>query len=506
VHAWIDRRAQVLTCLVVAVATVSAAAITFQKVFWNDELIRFYVTELPGMRSVWSALERGADFTPPLFYALTQASVRLFGANEFAMAVPAMAGVALACACTYAFVAHRRPGLPALFAVLVLITIVGARFAQEATPYGLVLGFAAGAFAAWQRATDGRARRTAAVVLLALSLAAATSVHYYSVLVLAPLGLGELVRGWQRRRVDWPVAGALAAGLLPVVAFLPLVRAASDFSDHYYSKPSWRKPFGFYFPPPATLPAVAWLALVAAAVGLVVSVVRLQRRLGRTTGAGPAPLPRHELVAVATLALLPFVGVLVAFLVTGAFDDRYALSALIGLSVLAAYAVHRLDLWNPDLGLAVVAILLVLGVGLRVSQTRYAVSEARSQRETLAFLRLESRGKPVVIAGAHEFFELSHAAHEDGRGPRLQYLADVDLAVRRVHSDTAERSLLEMAPIAPLTVLPYRGYLASHPRFLLYGEAFEFDWVTGDLRARHWAMHPVARRDGRVLYEVVRPG
>ena len=46
-----------------------------RKLLWNDELYTSYVATQPTMQDVWGALTAGGEQTPPLFYAMTRASL-----------------------------------------------------------------------------------------------------------------------------------------------------------------------------------------------------------------------------------------------------------------------------------------------------------------------------------------------------------------------------------------------------------------------------------------------
>jgi hypothetical protein len=75
----------------------------------------------------------------------------------------------------------------------------------------------------WDLAHDRR-WRWPALIALPICLVAAIASHFYAVLVIAPLALGELARTMERRRVDWLLwvaclAPALSSGPAnPVVA------------------------------------------------------------------------------------------------------------------------------------------------------------------------------------------------------------------------------------------------------------------------------------------------
>src|SRR5436305_2015510 len=75
----------------------------------------------------------------------------------------------------------------------------------------------------WQDAADRAAHRLGSLVGLAVSLGVAASSHYYAVLLWVPLACGEMVRWRARRHPDFSIVVALAAGVVPLVFWLPLM-------------------------------------------------------------------------------------------------------------------------------------------------------------------------------------------------------------------------------------------------------------------------------------------
>src|SRR5262245_57678274 len=143
------------------------------------------------MRDVWHALSAGGEQTPPLFYAITRASIALFGSSGLALRVPEIAGFWLMGASLYAFVRRRAEAPAALLAATTPLVTSAYQYAFEARSYGLELGFAGLALFCWQSVAFGR--RAPWVPALALALAATVSIHYYGIFVLVALAIGEAV-------------------------------------------------------------------------------------------------------------------------------------------------------------------------------------------------------------------------------------------------------------------------------------------------------------------------
>lgn len=412
---------------------------------------------------------------------------------------------ALACCCLYAFVARRSSNLYGLLAALVLVSSTASSYAVEARPYALVLGFASLALVAWQRAMEEGPRRKVVLVVLGASLAAAVASHYYAVLLLVPFGAALAVRSATKSRIDWAATAAVAAGLTPIVIFAPLLLSAHGYAATFWAAPRWWQPFRFYLSatePVLTLPFVTRETVVVALVAGAVGLWSL-RRWERPTKPAPRP-PDHEVVLVVFLALLPFVAIVVAKLVTGAYVNRYVISAVLALAVAAALALHRLDRRLVIAGPLAAGVLVAAAVFSSMASIADADDFADERSTTAAFLQEESDGTPVVIASSHEFLELSHDASQHG-GTELRYLADPEAALRWLGTDTIELGLVQLQDFAPLQMVDYGRFVATHDRFLLYGEQLDWDWVTDQLRVDGYRFEVLARLGSEPLYEVFRP-
>ena len=206
-------------------------------------------------------------------------------------------------------------------------------YAFEARAYGLMLGFSALALLSWQTAAMGGRWRWAAIVGLAASVSLTLSSHYYGVFVLLPIALGEMVRTLERRRLDAPVWAALLVSVTPLLWYLDLIRAGADYTGAFWSPPQWVNLPDFYSDllAPALLPAAALLIVGSVVAAMQRSTPReLVERMALTP-------PVHEVAAAFGFALIPAVCLVVAKVATGAFVNRYALTAVVGFAVLAGF-------------------------------------------------------------------------------------------------------------------------------------------------------------------------
>lgn len=497
----IDRRGRVLLGLgLVALATVTLI-LAHRKPLWNDELFTLYISRLPSVSGMWDILATGVEQTPLTFYLLTRGSLEALGDGPVAIRLPELLGFLLASVCVYLFVERRASPLYGLVAALLPVATIAYGYAYEARAYGLVLGFSAAALLCWQVAAEGGRHRRLAAAGTALALAAAVASHYYAVLVVAPLLVGEAVRSVERRRVDWTVAASFGGALVPLVAFAPLIAEAKDYSTTFWAQPTWGDAARFY--PDSLMDRALFVVLAAVAVAFVAAA---WRRPDRARHAGLRRPPTYELAALATLALLPAFAVLMGKLVTGAFTDRYALPALLAASILLALAAWWTDARQAVLGLALLAVLGAFAVQRIYDRYGEASADAHEQDAAVALLTRDGPpGGAVVVASPHDFFELSHRMAGSAR-PRVVYLADAAEARRRLETDAVELGVTGMARVAPLRVEPYRRFLASHPRFVVYGREGAWDWLSSALRDARADTTVVARNpeDGAPLLDVRR--
>ena len=498
----IERRARALLVLLLAAVASTALVLAHRRPLWNDELFTYYISRLPGVEDMWSKLATGVEQTPLSFYVVTRVSLDVLGEGGIAMRLPELLGFLLMTVCVFLFVERRSSPLYGLVAAVFPIATIAFRYAYEARAYGLVLGFSAAALLCWQVAAEGGRHRRLAALGTAVSLAAAVGSHYYAVLIVIPLLVGELARSVDRRRIDWLVLGSFGGALLPLLAFAPLIAEASGYSTTFWARPRWNKAIGFYRDSLIDRP-LALLLAVFTGIGVFIAwrTWRSRRRDGLRLP------PAHEVAALVTLILLPFFGVALGKLVTDAFTARYVLSAILGITILLALTAWWTDRGVPILGVTLLVVLTAFA-GARIVEGLYdARDDADEQDQALAFLQTHRRaGEPIVVAGPHDFFELSHRVAQEG-GPHLIYLADPAEALKHLDTDAVELGVTGMKDIAPLRVEPYRRFIASQPDFVVYGQDRAYDWLTSALQARRVGTRVIARNpaNGEPLVAVGEP-
>jgi Dolichyl-phosphate-mannose-protein mannosyltransferase len=506
----IESRGLLLFVAISIVYWVFTLALARRKLMWNDELYTYYIALLPSMHDVWAALKAGGEQTPPLFYIITRASLALAGVNEIAMRLPEMIAFWAMSGCLFVLVWRRGSGWSASCAAALPLVTSAYYYSFEARPYGLVLGFGAAALLCWQTIALGRRGRLAALIGLALSLAAAGSSHYYGVFLILPIALGEAARTAIRRRIDAAVWAALGLSTLPLAFELPLIKASRAYSGTFWSPPQWLMVPDFYqdLLAPAVLPTLA-LLVASLAYGVLAADTPLPEKDARN-----AP-PIDELTAVAGFVLLPFIGVVVAKTVTGAFVNRYVSSAVLGFAVLAglgvAFAFRRSAAMRLVVAATVVAWFALSQTRELLQPTGFSLPVSRTSitRPTEWVAAVPNRTLPLVVADPHTFLVLSHYGSPEIKS-RIVYLADPSLALKHLGHNSVERGMLDLVkPWFRLHVVPFDDFAAHHSRFLVYGDFVRLsflNWMLPELRERGIRVEVLDRAGDNMLLAASRDG
>ena len=462
-----------------------------RKPLWNDELFTFYIARVPKLRDIWGALLTGAEQIPPAFYWLTRVFLGNSADSHAAIRLPEILGFWLMGVCLIAIVSRRAPLAYGVVAALAPLFTGAYVYAFEARPYGVVLGLAALALVCWQRAGARRGKLWTAG--LGVTLAAAVSTHYYAVLLFVPLAAAEAIHAWLLRRVRWSVWIALALGAAPLLFYLPLIRGARTYSGTFWARPgagSIAEFVTFLFGQSA-LP----LAAVLAWAGLHVLV----RWKAGAPPEGRPQLPLEEVAAVLGYMALPALAVVLGKAATGAYTHRYALPAVIGVSVFGAWVLSVVFGGRSRPALLIAALLSCVFFARVFWEYREISRTAAQQAAIISFLQEQTdAGLPVVVADPHLFFELSHYAPHELAG-RLRYLADAKLAVRFVGTDTVDRGLLAMREWAPIHVERFRPPAGQGRAFLIYGHPALFAWLVPELASLHVPMEVTNSVENRLL-------
>jgi hypothetical protein len=195
--------------------------------------------------------------------------------------------------------------------------------------------------------------------------------------------------------------------------------------------------------------------------------------------------------------------VILAKTITGAFTDRYAMSAVIGIGILLAWGIFVIGHQSSHVALVIAAALVALFGLDTVRDYRQLLAGVEDRLMTYRFLRFQKTGGlPVVLAGPHLFLELSYDPAQRHENANFVYLADATLASRYTDTDDVERGLLALRRWAPLNVQDFHMFCASHRNFLVYGYYEPFSWVIQEFLKERRPLIVKAENGGRLLFLV----
>lgn len=441
------------------------------KLIWEDEFLTYYLARTPDWHSLLQAMLTGADQTPPPVFYLTHWLLHIFGNSHLVLRLPALVGFWLLCICAYEIVRSLVNPSWAIVAMLFPLTTDLYRYASQARGYGLVMGFTALAVLCWLNVTENRHRKVF-LPLLALSLTAAVSSHYYAVLIAFSLGIGELVRSRTMRRLDPGVWIALAFTVLPILVFLPILHNASKYSATFWGTPVWSDALLFY-------PSELGLGIYVAA-GLLAVALTFGFSLSGSSAVEnkwvqqTCSLKRWQATALCLVAAIPILAMILAKFVTHAFTNRYAISAAVGITVLSVFLVSRLAPRHlAALSAALIYLFFFLGQFRQLRSS--SISDRRDYVREEAVLS-QTGTEQIAVDDWALVLRLSLYAPRD-LASRINYIADPANSDKFIGEDTADLDAIALRPWLPVQTVSTQSFLQSNARFLAYNISNRWDWL-----------------------------
>jgi len=462
------------------------------RLMWNDEFLSFYGDSAPSVAAVVGVqLHYPISLDPPAYHVLSHLSMDLIGRNAMALRLPALAGFLLLQISLFFFVKRLAGSRAAVVALALPLLTASFRYSVEGRPYGLLLGLYALALVCWQdagRMNAGR-RRILPLTGLTVAIALAISSHYFGVLILVPVCMGELARSIERRRLDFGVLLALALGVMSIGLILPFRKALMVYRQHYYiTGVNWhditqgyRELFVNYTTWPMPLQKAAAGALALATIALAVAGYR---RFKRRKPAEPA----CEWVALIGMALLPFFGYLFGRFVTHTMEVRYVIAALIAFAATWAIVLEA-KLRRDSFYYAMLAVILVAALVLNGT---HIAQERRDTRTMLASFQMSPTAadalrkdptKRVYIQSLSDFFLNTYYVPQADLRSRFSLVYGQAEEIRWLAHDTRYVTAINMQHLAPLSVTSYQSLLQERdPLVLLYDSSWE--WMDKDIAAK----------------------
>lgn len=354
---------------------------------WLDEAQTVDIAQR-SWSGVLSALRH--DGSPPLYYLLLHGWMKVFGTGAFA--VRALSGLFSVAALPLMWRAARQLGAgrrDAWIAVLVLATNPFAiRYATETRMYSLVVLLWLVAFLAFRRVwVDGG---VGWLVLAALSTAALVLTHYWSLFLVAVIGLAALLVARRRTAPALRVLASLALGGVGLLLWLPSLL----FQLRHTGAP-WGSPpsLATSFLAPATWAGDGPVGS-SDVLGFAYYLLALLALVGTATATGVliGGRPRKPAAWILGVAFgTMLVGSAVNLALGSAYAPRYSSVALVPFLLAAAAGFGALPQrwWLPS-----VAVVTVLGLVVSAALPAKARSQAD---EVAAALRTASAHDLVVF-------------------------------------------------------------------------------------------------------------
>jgi hypothetical protein len=480
------------------------------KPFWYDEICTVIVCRLPGASEIWKALDNAADTNPPVYYLVARLTRQLVSDDHLGYRLPSILGLLGIVFCIYLILSRRVNRLSALVgATFVLCTPVAA-YAYEARPYALLLGCISGAILAWQRIDDSRLYS----LVLAVTLAAAVSLHYYAILVWPALFMAEASLWIFHSRFRISACAALLVGALPLLFFAPLLlRLRQYYGQNFWAHPSIKQAFLahdrlFNF-------GGHWGSTFAAGI----TVIFLYFTITKTARSGWSGhrqaevkvLPIEEQTLTLMLLWLPVIAVAAAKISHGGLTERYMLPTVLGGALALGYVIDTV----PSAGRVLLLILLLMnyasssvGVGRNLLKGSLLETRATATREVKAIVaQHDESALPIVISDGLRYLPMAYYTPADSNG-KLYAIADPRAAVTStdLKSDSLDLALLVLRRYFPLQVEDYVGFVSRHREFLLVLGGGGFDWWPARLAHDGYTLRLVSAGRGTTVYKVtVRP-
>jgi len=438
----------------------------------SDEFLSLWTDRLPSIAQIIKVQRMYPLSVDPLvFHVISHAAIRVFGAGAFAMRLPSLIGFLVMQISLFIFVRRVTNVKAAVFALAFPALTVALFYSLDGRPYGLMLGFYALAMVSWQAATRRESHRILPLITLALAGALTVNVHYFGILLFAPLCIAELFRTLQRRRLDFPLMASIAGGAASVVCILPFAKAAREFRPHYccanltpHLIPEvYSEMFRFRFHGLRSETIFAAFFTVAALVVLWCSFLQMCRR--------SVLLPEAEAVFLIVLAALPFFGYGLAVFATDVLEPRYVVCAVIGITALLAVGMS--SVFSRD-GFSNV-ILIVLFSAVTLAGIRHIYIARKSATGTMATLNMSPAIKAAIISspsGKLYFQDADYFAfacfYEPDRtiSSRFVLVYSKEQELRWVHTDLTSLTALHMRNFTNFTIEPYDSVAAQAGEFI----------------------------------------
>lgn len=202
---------------------IGAAMQSHKEYLAGDELVTALLVSNPSFSEMWSAIRRGAELNPPLYFILDWAVARMFGTGE--LALRAISGISIAVG-AWALYFTVRPLTGPRLAALALALVLGLSrdvffFSYQARYYGVLFLLVSVGVLLLVRLTADRPPTRRDHLLLFLVHCALVYSHLYGLIYSGVLFLALAAMDLLRGKLRWGLLGAVVAAWVSFCAWLP---------------------------------------------------------------------------------------------------------------------------------------------------------------------------------------------------------------------------------------------------------------------------------------------
>jgi hypothetical protein len=494
-------RSYPLLALFLLLSTTLSLIWSHVRLMWNDEFLSFYSDGIATFKQVILVqLHHPISLDPPTYHLLSHLCMDILGRNAIALRLPALGGFLLFQLCLFFFVRRLAGDRSAILAMAVPLLTASFRYSVEGRPYGLLLGLYALSLLCWQIATiDDNIPRSRILPLagLTLSIALAITSHYFGVLILIPVSLGELSRTYIRRRLDFGVLTALALGLASVAFILPFQHALMVYRQHYYItgvntrniSQGYRELFLRYTTWPMPLQKLAAALMVVLALTLAYAgYQRFSRR--------PSTEHAYTWVALLSMALLPFFGYLFGRFVTHTMEVRYVIAALIAFAATFGIVLER-KLRSNAFYYSTLTLITAAAVAINMHNI---LQERRASLSILASLQpspalttalAANPTAPLYEQSLGNFFVDSYYTPDPALRARITLLYNAQREISYLKHDTYSIAARNLQHFTTLPVINYDQLITEPGPHLLIQWQDGWNWTDKASALEHATVTPL---------------
>ena len=479
--AWIERHHRLCMMLIALLYLSMALVEAHAHPLRHDELFTWGLSRAPSL-SIMMQRIHAVDLNPPLSYVLERLSLMLPGPRWLLARLPSIAAGLVVSEMLFLVFARRLSNLFGIFALSIFWVSAYVEYSWQNRPYMLWLAALSVLLYAWQGRAEAPHRTRMLWLMLVAATLAATS-HLLAVLSLFPFVAACFFVG-RRRAIDW--LSVAAVGVPMVVALVLDLNASSQASSIR------RVLYPAEFLP--RIDTVGWMYVEMflyfgiAVFACVMVRAFLPVRQGPQIAYARASFPEtREIVLFAGLAVQ---GLLVALIFTIrqlAFFPRYGIASILGVAGLLTWFFYRRVARAAEIA-TLLAFAIVLATIARTAVDLFVFdgngnpgTDITAPRPPLA----SSTGTLPIVAGSGLTFVEMNDREAASTRARTFYLSDHEAATRFAHATLFENEGdVQEALGLHGNVMPYKAFLAEHPRFFVLGTyTYPEDWLLRKLDA-----------------------